>query len=299
MNIKTLTFGMLAFCCTMGCNSWPGLRDRDQNRLPTENPTAQQLVTFLNTNSQKVQAVQCNQVSIDAKQGNQTAPGLDGLMVCQKPRNFRLKAKVVGQPAVDLGSNQQEFWYWISKIEPVPYVFHCNYEDLDRGNVRLPFPFHPDMIISALGMGDYDPAKQYEIKNTQQSIELVEPMTYYQGRPVKKSTVFARKMTNGQPKVIGHILRDAQGKEICNASIYEVQQNRDTGAILPQRMKISWPEDRIEMMLRFSDMQVTNITPDRAERLFTRNDLTNLPGFDLARWSPDATPIQRTRGLEP
>lgn len=299
MNLKVITCALLLACFNFGCNSWPGFRDRDQSRFPSETPTAQQLVAFLNSNSQKVQAVQCNQVAIDARQGTQTAPGLDGLMVCQKPRNFRLKAKVVGQPAVDLGSNNQEFWYWISKIEPVPYVFHCNYEEMEKGNVRLPFPFHPDMIIAALGMGEYDPAKAYEVKTNQQTIELVEPVAFYQGRPVRKSTVFARKMNQGRMQIAGHILRDTQGREICNVTIFDVQQNRETGAILPQRMKLSWPEDKIEMTLRFPDMQVTSIAPDRAERLFTRNDLSNLPGFDLARWAPDQSPIQRTRGLAP
>ena len=286
----------------VGCNSWPGLRDRDTARnLPGETPSAQQLVAYLNNNGQRVQAIQCNQVSIDAKQGNQTAPGLDGLMVCQKPRNFRLKAKVIGQPAVDIGSNNQEFWYWISKVEPVPYVFHCNYDELDKGNVRLPFPFHPDMIVSALGMGEYDPSKQYEVKVNQQNIELVEPVAVYQGKQVRKSTVFQRKaISQGKYQVAGHILRDIQGREICNATVYEVQQNRETGAILPQRIKIVWPEEKMEMLLRLNDMQVTTVTPDRAERLFSRNDLSSLPGFDLARWAPDqGTPIQRTRGVAP
>ncbi|MEY4191063.1 MAG: hypothetical protein RIR17_1799 [Planctomycetota bacterium] len=286
----------------VGCNSWPGLRDRDTARnLPGETPSAQQLVAYLNNNGQRVQAIQCNQVSIDAKQGNQTAPGLDGLMVCQKPRNFRLKAKVIGQPAVDIGSNNQEFWYWISKVEPVPYVFHCNYDELDKGNVRLPFPFHPDMIVSALGMGEYDPSKQYEVKVNQQNIELVEPVAIYQGKQVRKSTVFQRKaISQGKYQVAGHILRDIQGREICNATVYEVQQSRETGAILPQRIKIVWPEEKMEMLLRLNDMQVTTVTPDRAERLFSRNDLSSLPGFDLARWAPDqGTPIQRTRGVAP
>ncbi|NBS90586.1 hypothetical protein EBS67_11400 [bacterium] len=175
---KASAFALLSLM--VGCNSWPGLRDRDNSRnTPNETPTAQQLVSYLNNNGQRVQAIQCNQVSIDAKQGNQTAPGLDGLMVCQKPKNFRLKAKVIGQPAVDIGSNNQEFWYWISKVEPVPYVFHCNYDELEKGNVRLPFPFHPDMIVSALGMGEYDPSKQYEVKVNQQNVELVEPIALY------------------------------------------------------------------------------------------------------------------------
>lgn len=297
---KSTCFALLAFC--LGCNSWPGLRDRDQSRTGTsETPTAQQLVAYLNNNGARVQAIQCNQVAIDAKQGNQTAPGLDGLMVCQKPRNFRLKAKVIGQPAIDIGSNNNEFWYWISKVEPVPYVFHCNYEDLDRGNVKLPFPFHPEMIVSALGMGEYDPSKQYEVKVNQQNIELIEPVALYQGKQVRKSTLFARKaVSQGKYQVAGHILRDGQGKEICSATVYEVQVSKETGAVLPQRIKIVWPEEKMEMVMRLNDMQVITVTPERADRLFSRNDLSTLPGFDLAKWAPDqGTAIQRTRGLAP
>ena len=55
-------------------------------------------------------------------------------MACQKPRDFRLRAKILGTPAVDLGSNDQEFWYWISKVNP-PHVYHCSYENLKTGKV--------------------------------------------------------------------------------------------------------------------------------------------------------------------
>ena len=274
--------------------------DRDQARLPAETPSAQQLVAFLNENSARVQAIQCNQVAIDARQGSQNTPGLDGILVCQKPRNFRMKGKVLGQPAVDIGSNSKEFWYWISKVEPVPYVFHCDYQDLEKGNVRLPFPFNPDMILCALGMGEYDPAKPYEVKATTQSFELVEPTAFFQGKPVRKVTVFSRKMgVQGRPLVTGHILRDLQGKEICTATIFETQQSRETGAVLPFRLKLIWPEEKMEMVMRLNDLQVTTVTPERAQKLFTRSDLATLPAFDLARWAPDQEPIQRTRGQSP
>src|SRR5262249_57670564 len=106
-------------------------------------PTAEDLVYYLNFNARKVQAVQCNRLEIDCKQGNQGV-GLDGLLACEKPRNFRLKAKLLGQPGVDIGSDgDREFWYWISKAEP-PYLYHCSYEEFGRGGVRMPFPFQPD-----------------------------------------------------------------------------------------------------------------------------------------------------------
>src|SRR4029078_5880788 len=83
-------------------------------------------------------------------------------MVCKKPGNFKLVASVVGNQAVDLGSNDQEFWFWISKAEP-PYLFHCSYNDFARGGVRLPFPFQPEWVMEALGMAEYGSPQDYQL----------------------------------------------------------------------------------------------------------------------------------------
>ena len=139
-----------------GCNTLgPMFKQKESSAaVTTGNITAEQMVAYLNDNARRLQTIQCNQVAIDSKQGSQNIPGLDGLLVVQKPRQFRLKAKVLGQPAVDLGSNQQEFWYWISKAEPVPYVFHCDYQSMDRGQVRMPIPIQPEMILAAMGISE-------------------------------------------------------------------------------------------------------------------------------------------------
>ena len=120
-------------------------------------------------------------------------------MICQKPRNFRLSAKALGNTAADLGSNDREFWFWISKNEP-PYLYHCSYEDYARG-VRMPLPFQPDWIVEALGVGEYDPAKNYRVVPSGAGVDLVEETTS-QGQPVRKITRLARGR-NYQWQVVG------------------------------------------------------------------------------------------------
>src|SRR5215831_1337464 len=167
-----------------GCNHAPYMR-RDQATAapPPRTPTVPELVQYLNDNAQNVQSVQAS-VEMDARQDRQPVQ-LGGLLACQKPRNFRLKAKVMSQPAVDIGSNNEEFWYWISKAEP-PSVFHCSYRDLARPEgVRMPFPFQPDMIIMALGIGEYNTdASKYQVQVNGQTLELVEDAVSPQGQPV-------------------------------------------------------------------------------------------------------------------
>ena len=74
----------------------------------------------------------------------------------------------LARKVADFGSNDREFWYWISEDKP-PNLYHCSYSDLSRGNVRLPFPLHPDWILEALGMSapaptDQDPARGRTLK---------------------------------------------------------------------------------------------------------------------------------------
>jgi hypothetical protein len=285
--------GLALLPCLTGCH--PGMNvlnpKRPDTPPPGKAPTAEELVQYLNYNARKVQTVQSNHVDIDCKQGNQGVPGLSGLMVCQKPRNFRLKAKVAGQPVVDIGSNDQEFWYWISKAEP-PYVYYCSYENLARGGVRMPFPFQPDMLVMALGMAEYDPNKKYEIKPNDKTIELIETAVSPQGQPIKKVTVFNRfQAEKGQPQVLAYKLKDMQDKDICTAVVYEVQTVQVAGypepAVMPYRVKLTWPDQQVEMTMWLKDLQAVTVEPERATRMFSRRDLADLQSFDLARGTPD------------
>src|SRR5262249_46580585 len=131
----------------VGCNHVPiiGKRDPVATTPATDRkPDVPSLVNYLNTNARKVQTIKAA-VAVDAKRGGEGI-ALDGQMACQKPRDFRMRARVLGQRAVDIGSNSDEFWYWISKANP-PYVYHCNYKSLATGKVNVPFPFQPDMVM--------------------------------------------------------------------------------------------------------------------------------------------------------
>lgn len=288
----------------IGCNHWRPNGETGGPRVAVNGPRPEvgPLVEYLNKNADLVQCVQSTRVAMDCKEGNQ-AVGVDGMLVCQKPRNFRLKGQVLGKPAVDIGSNDGEFWYWISEAKPVPYVFHCSYEALGRGNVRLPFPFQPDMIIAALGIAHYDPNGKYQVvmPNGKNYFELVEDTVSPEGQPVKKVTVFNKTTVaaeRGQPQVIAHVLRDAQGKPICQATIQEIQKK--DGVILPRRVTLDWPAQKMQMKMHLSDVTVVNnLDPTRKARLFQRSDLGNLPAFDLARRVPDGQPSSLIRASSP
>src|SRR4051794_29778385 len=74
--------------------------------LLTETPSAADLVAYLNRRSATVSALATTDVDLDIKADGQSF-GVHGDLHCQKPRNFRLRAKVpvTGAVAADFGSN--------------------------------------------------------------------------------------------------------------------------------------------------------------------------------------------------
>jgi hypothetical protein len=300
-----------ALLALIGCNHWPPRPDG--NGPPPlfgskAEPKAGELVAYLNANSAKVSGLYCKNVYIDAKQGNQTV-GMDGQMACEKSRNFRMKAKVAGSDVADFGSNPDEFWYWISKAEP-PYVFHGKYADMPEAKSQLPIPFQPDLVIAALGIGEYDPNAKYEVRTTKDYVELIEPSVSIQGKPVWTVTVFNRgTVTAAKPQVVAYRLIDDKGKEIAVATITGTQVNRETGAMLPKSLVLTLtpektPNDKVEMKMVFDNLQVQRFDKDQRATIFALSDaLGNRQGYDMASGALDTAPgvgmgtgIQRTNG---
>jgi hypothetical protein len=281
---------------SVGCNSFFGFVHRDTTARtgnPADLPDAGSLVKFLNDNAQKVQGLQAVNIDIDCRGDNQVI-GLTGKLACQKPRDFRLKAALAGKDFVDIGSNSEEFWFWVKQGD-VPYVYHCKHSELGRAAQQLPIPFQPELILAALGVGEFDPAKTYERKVNPDTIELIEHVKSPQGKDQLVVVVFNRAPdTQGKPRIAAYMLKDAEtGKDICQAivqSTYPVGPNTNN-AIIPYRVEVNWPDQKVRMKLTLgTGMQVRNFTQQESARLFNRADLGPRPSFDLATGQRDNPP---------
>src|SRR6516164_8797521 len=148
----TIALGIGALLFVTGCPPFQKKSNPDFRAQvpPSGTPTAPELVASLNDNAHKIQSVGVRYLDIDCAQGAQSV-GLRGWMYCQKPKSFRMSASLAGNTEVDMGSNDQEFWYWIRRNEP-PFLFHCSHEEFAKGRINLQVPFQPEWIMEALGM---------------------------------------------------------------------------------------------------------------------------------------------------
>lgn len=281
--------GLGALVLFAGCPNWIVPDPNKHERLPMTTPTAEQLVTAMNANARKVPILEVRDLDIDCKADGMTG-GLLGKMVCQKPRNFYLQGRLAGKPAVQIGSNDTEFWYWISEVKPTAYVFHCTHEDYKRGRAQnMQIPFQPEWIVDALGIGTYDERAAYRVATRKDTIELEQDTVSPSGQPLRKVTVFNRAQVGaGRYSPIAHLLLDKSGQQICAAHITHFQTDARTGAVLPKRIQLEWPAEKISMTLKLDGAVVLDrIEEQRATVLFNRQSLANLPGYNLAS-GPDA-----------
>jgi hypothetical protein len=303
----TVGVGTALAAFLVGCNHVPWKRtdagDTYVENTPTR-ATPASLVEYLNKNAEKIDSIRSPEVQLNVRT-DQNVPGLTASLSCMKPKNFRMRAySVGGQFEADFGSNNDEFWYFIRRDNP-PNVYYCSYDAMKEGNVRLPIPFQPELVLAALGMSSYDPAGQYEVKQAAGKIELIENTVSPQGQPIQRVVRFdARPPTQlgkSSPRVMAHILRDKNGKEIFTATILEVQRY-DSGVEVPTHFKIAWPSQKLEMVMRLYDVKPNSIDRSNPGQLFAWRD--SLKGYESAinlaqLGTGTPTGIQRTGGIEP
>jgi len=201
------------------------------------------------------------------------------MLAIQKPHDVRLKGTCLGNPALDLGSNDQGWWFWFGKDEPKASI-QASRKDLVRGaSAGWPGSVGPEVLVWIMGMKEYDPAVSVEVIPVQDTIEFVEKATSPQGKPIRRVTVFQRdQMTLPQSQIKGYRIEDAEKKELFRVDVREVSIDKLSGAIVPMRLDLFWPAEKVKVVVRMDNPEVgIPLKPERAIQLFTPPPLITGP----------------------
>ena len=303
-HVRMFCVGFLAVI-SAGCEStrWNWLKREPANDVavkPGDSHTVTGLVDYLNDNAKRVRTFRVDDLAVDATVDNQPV-GLRGRIFAEKPRNFRMKVTFAGKDEVDIGSNQQEFWFWAAK-NPDKYQYFCSYKDLNEGRVKMmPLPIQPEWVMESLGLGPYGPAEKYHLEPsgpTDPLLRLVEKTKSPQGYPVRKVIVMNRKeVKSPQPQVTAYLLLDdATGNEICSARISATTLDRATGAIMPYKMELRMPTQKMTMVLKLDGISVNGTIANTA---FVRQPIAGAEAFNLSTGRTEPWGFQRAGGFNP
>jgi hypothetical protein len=302
-----LGLGLLAIA-TASCSStrWNFLdKDKDNPNVKPETgklPSVASLVDYMNNNAGRINTIQARSLDVTCAQAGSPQINLHGKMVVDKPYGFRmsLDGPLGFAQVADLGSNKDEFWFWIKNAPgqtQTPYQYYCSYKDLEKGVPFMPIPFQPQWIMEALGLGPYGPPERYQLEHDAQTLRLVEDSVSPQGKAVRKVIVMNRRETVApNPQVTHYLLIDkVTNKEICSAHITETRLDPTTRAILPRRIDLNWTQEKATLAITIDKAAVNVPLPPTA---FVRQPLNGVQSFNLARGVPD-NGVQRAQGLLP
>jgi len=174
---------------------------------------------------------------------------LTGSVYYEKEDRFRMFVRSVVGTELDMGSNEEFFWFWSRRMDP-PALYYSRHENLHRTGLRT--PFHPVWMKGSLGFGTI-PTDGIFGRRRGSNWEFLQLTKNAQGRRVLRSVVVDPKRN----LILGQYVYQ-NGKLVVSSEVYEYTRDG-----LPKRMLIRWYEEDVTMILEFINPKINqSITPD-------------------------------------
>ncbi len=194
----------------------------------------------------RINTMECNiKVTVQA----QIAISLRGFIAMEKPKRFRflINRRWSGSNEFDMGSNDEEFWFWSRRMKPSA-LYWATHENAH--NTRLKTAFNPIwMMESMTGVLD---------------TENVEIEKYKEFWKITKKDIGAReqkvlRITLLDPKkkvvVASYVVDEMTGKPISTSEVIDWRQSDEFGYIA-KTLKIIWHNENIALRLELQEPKI-------------------------------------------
>jgi hypothetical protein len=249
-----------------------------QPRVLPPTATLTDVVNTINANTAKIQSLATDDSSISVP----FMPSLRARLYLDRPRRFRLlgETMLTGQE-VDLGSNDDIFWFWL-KRNPQPSVFYCRHDQFATSLARNMLPVEPDWVIEALGIVTLDPAGQHSapVRSGQGRLRIETAVSTVRG-PMTRVT----EVDEYQGWIVGQHLYDSQRRLVASTVASRHGREPVTGVVLPARVEIQTPatdtSPQFSLRLDLKNVRVNQL-PTNQEQLWTLPNYAGSTPVNLA-----------------
>jgi hypothetical protein len=295
---------MLAIAVTLGasgCRAWsPGTLTPTPRPLAERTFDVDEFVAEHNRNADRIQTLEARPtIGVKSKAFHGQA---DGRLALERPRNFKLE--LLGPPMrtvkADIGSNEEEFWFWVDNDEKTTYW--CKYDELDSSSLAV--TYQPDWIIEALGLKPITPEEAAGIKvnvgDERGTTALVFPSTKNGGqtytrmmivgdhnRRIKQHRVYQGTVASqnllAKADVDHFIEYDASSAEGETQKCY-----------LPESIKLEWRRDQLALDVVLQSVKVNQFDSSRSAGMFVEPVVKGNQRVNLAELSRSPRKDSRT-----
>ena len=232
-------------------------------------PTLEQVIDVVNRNSSQIQSFSTNHASI----GGSGFPTLSTSIAFERPQEFRLRAVSLVGAELDLGSNDELFWFWVKRNQP-PAVYYCRHDQFAASQARQMTPFEPRWLIEALGVVDFDRSLPHQLTVLPNDRLRIDTDRDTPEGPMKKITI----LDGSQGWVLEQYLYDAHRRLVARSIASGHRRDPLSGLVMPTVVQIDSPPAKLSLRIDLGNVEINRLSGDRTK-------LWSMPSYPARRRS--------------
>lgn len=240
-----------------------------------------QIMAAVNQNAQKIVSYQTNNATITIP-GALGIPALKGNIAAMRPGRVRLQASTsLTGPEVDMGSNEELFWFWVKRNEP-PAVYFAKHSQAAGSAAQQLMPIEPQWLLDAMGLAEFKPTDRHDGPRPGRDKNTVEITSFVQSQngPLTKRTV----VNSRNAQVLEQHLYDGSGKLLASAISRSHRYFPETGVSLPQEIEIRIPPAELAMTIDVGTVELNRLVDNPA--MWSLPAIQGSPAVDLGVMPP-------------
>ena len=243
----------------------------------TSLPARDEAIAAINANAQRIQTLQTQGASISVP----GAPAIGAEIALARPKNLRFRAgtALLGGQVMDLGSNEEIFWFWTS-LAPQSSVYYARHEQFATSPAKQMLAIEPAWLIEALGVVEIDPATITEgpLAMGDDRVQLRTTLPSAAGQ-YSRLLIFDKKYA----WILEQHVYDERGELIASSRTSQHEYQPLDGVSLPRRIEVQVPQGQLRFQLDVARWAI-NQPAVEGQSLYDlpREQLSNYPFVDLA-----------------
>jgi hypothetical protein len=308
---RTVLLAMAATLGASGCRAWNSgslalvPRPSGERTLDLD-----QFVAEHNQNAERVQSLEAKPTIVVASRMMHASA--NGRLALERPRNFKLELSSPTAKQADMGSNRDEFWFWVSN-DKEKAIYWCDYQDLESSGVAV--TYQPDWIIEALGLKPITRAEAAGIRlqkgDVRGTTALVFPpdrngaerytrvlIVWNDNRRIKQHRIYSGNLQSpgSSPKTL---LAQAEVSQFADFDIGSAETGDSQKCYLPEGIKLEWKRDQLTLDVLLRDVKVNEFDSSRSASIFVEpvipgHDRVNLAQLNRSHRKDARTTVRHT-----
>ncbi len=249
-----ITLALVTLVAQGGC-TWLRFGQEPRPQVLAPGAGLEQVIAAVNQNNSRIQSLYSGSATLSGP----GYPTLRAHIAFQRQRNFRLRAETgLTGPEVDLGSNDQIFWFWIKRSQP-PAVYFCRHDQFPTSQARRMIPIDPNWLIEALGTLEINPALPHQgpYPDKGNRIQIRTILETPEGPNMKVTIVDAVSAW-----VMEQQIYDARGQLRARSVAEGYRREPRSGLYVPTAVQVECPEAQFSMRVDLGAVEVNQLQGD-------------------------------------